>query len=299
MSKSGEYVLSVQDGDPSNNYSESGPYSLLVRTTDGTEVRSLTLPSDANPGGAYDVPWDGNFDVVGLTDDGLYAFIMTWGGGFTGSSVDTLAGIHRIDLRNGDSVRVDVDAQGVNTGTHETWSFDPVDFDMTPDGSRVVMAIRNTVDRNTVDPHEPDPDTDGIYLKDLSTGSLTQLDAAGVTGGGGYSQSPRISDDGQRVLFTSDKSNLPGGTGWQGLYIFDGESGQISHVPALLSHGGEIRADISGNGEYVAYTANGRVYRLELETGDSLSSSRPGIKIPTRTWSNRDSRFRLTGGMWS
>ena len=33
-------------------------------------------------------PLTRHFDVVGLTDDGLYAFIRTWNGGFTGSSND-------------------------------------------------------------------------------------------------------------------------------------------------------------------------------------------------------------------
>ena len=116
----------------------------------------------------------------------------------------------------------------------------------------------------------PDPDTDGIYLKDLTTGSLTQLDAAGVTGGGGYSQSPRISDDGQRVLFTSDKTHLRGGSGGRVCIFSMGNRVRSATYPSPESWEAQPSFDIFGNGEYVAYTANGRVYRLELETGDSL-----------------------------
>ena len=77
--ESGEYVLSVQDEDPSNNYSESMLYSL-VRTTDGTEVRpGLTV--NANPGLTL---------TVGLTDDGLYALIRTWAVGSPGHQITTL-----------------------------------------------------------------------------------------------------------------------------------------------------------------------------------------------------------------
>ena len=128
------------------------------------------------------------------------------------------------------------------------------------------MAIRNTVDRN---PDYNDPDTDGIYLKDLSTGSLTQLDAAGVTGGGGYSLRP-ASQTTARGSYSRQTRPTSRRDRWRGLYILTRSRVRSATFLRSWSLGGHGSSDISGNGEYVAYTANGRVYRLELETGDSL-----------------------------
>ena len=57
-----------------------------------------------------------DFDVVGLTDDGLYAFIQTGDSGFPGSSNDASGAFHRIDLTTGASVRLDIDARGIRSG---------------------------------------------------------------------------------------------------------------------------------------------------------------------------------------
>ena len=284
LSKSGHYVVSVQDATPNTNYTEGAPYSLLVQTTDGTEVRSLTLPIDARP--------FGNFDVVGLTDDGLYAFIRTWNGGFTGSSNNASGAVHRIDLTTGASVRLDVDAQG-NTVTYQGWSLEVGDFDMTPDGSKVVMAIRDRID-----PNNHGAQTVGIYLKDLATGSLTLIDDVDVSSGGAYSSGPRISDDGQKILFVSDKTGLAAGqisnsyTNQNGdLFVFDAAVGSTSQVNVNAnSSASEIQsnlnyqagnfstggsgwlADISGDGRYVVFNSanlgsgSHQVYRMDLQT---------------------------------
>ena len=66
--------------------------------------------------------------------------------------------------------------------------------------------------------------------------------------------------------------------------------GQISHVPTPLGHGDEIgRADISGNGEFVAYTGyrvvDGSGWSLVYRLGSrraTVSSSRTVIKAPMR-----------------
>ena len=113
----------------------------------------------------------------------------------------TLWAVHRIDLTNGASIRLDVDAYG-NTVTYQGWSLEAGDFDMTPDGTKAVMAIQDRINPNEFS----DGQTTKIFVKDLVTGSLTLIDD--VDHSTGHSGHPRISDDGRFVYFQSDKDGF-------------------------------------------------------------------------------------------
>ena len=76
-----------------------------------------------------------------------------------------------------------------------------VNFDMTPDGTKAVMAIRDLINPNEFS----DGQTTKIFVKDLVTGSLTLIDDVDHSTG---LWPPPISDDGRFVYFQSDKDGF-------------------------------------------------------------------------------------------
>ena len=160
-----EFVVSVRDSSPDGSFDELGPTNLAGHRENRRFLCAVSgAPSDARPGG--------NFSLIGLTDNGLRRIHPDSNGGFTGSSNDASGAVHRIDLTNGASIRLDVDAYG-NTVTYQGWSLEAGNFDMTPDGTKAyVMAIQILINPNEFS----DGQTTKIFVKDLVTGSLTLID---------------------------------------------------------------------------------------------------------------------------
>ena len=76
-----------------------------------------------------------------------------------------------------------------NTVTYQGWSLEAGNFDMTPDGTKAVMAIEDLINPNEFSVGQ----TTKIFVKDLVTGSLTLIDD--VDHSTGYSGTPDLSDD--------------------------------------------------------------------------------------------------------
>ena len=135
-----------------------------------------------------------------------------------------------------------------------------------------------------------------VFLHDLQTGT-TELVSHAFGGGfaNGDSYYPTISDDGQRIGFRSDASNLlPPGTDTNGradFFVFDRGSGTTERVsvrsdetPVALSNS-PLAPVISGNGRFVLFATNedvdpddtngsGDVYMRDLTTGTTELVSR-------------------------
>lgn len=120
-------------------------------------------------------------------------------------------------------------------------------------------------------------DVSDVFRKDLVTGALLRLsvDSAGVAGNGDSYQ-PRISDDGDRVVFTSVAFNLAGSdsNGTEDIFLRDIAAGTTQRMSVSLS-GGESDLEsydpaISGDGRHVAFTsmASNLVAGDQNERGD-------------------------------
>lgn len=101
--------------------------------------------------------------------------------------------------------------------------------------------------------------TQGIYVRDLSAGTVTRIDmASDGTPGNGVSYNPSLSADGRFVAFTSTASNLiPGVNG--GVFVLDRKTGQ--YKLASVSSDGSIQtsgdlAQISASGRYVLFVSS-------------------------------------------
>ncbi|MFU8803892.1 MAG: TolB family protein, partial [Bradymonadaceae bacterium] len=125
-----------------------------------------------------------------------------------------------------------------------------------------------------------------IYLKDLDTGSVTLISAnsSGVAADGS-SRTPAMSNDGQRIVFASNATNLVAGvTGWQ-IYLKHLSSGEIQLASSdrfnTAGNGASLEPAISGDGLIVAFsstatnfvqaTSGQQVYLKDLQT-DMISA---------------------------
>jgi TolB protein len=124
--------------------------------------------------------------------------------------------------------------------------------------------------------HNNEPD---IYVRDLHTGIYMRANVASdgseSEGGDLYTDSPRITSDGNFITFRSDASNLvPGDTnGTSDIFVFDMRARRLSMV-SVTPRGEEGNAmsfgpSISSNGRYVAFGSDAS----NLVPGDTNSGA--------------------------
>ena len=177
--------------------SKNGAYLLQV-VSDGLKIHNLENGSEVSVALSGVRP-GGNLAPVAISNDGSIVFVRTWNGLLVDSGS---GGLFKVSL-DGSHQRLDVDQSG-NTFSYQGWSIEGSDVDITPDGSKIVFAIRDTLDHKTWTAQQTN-----VYVKDLSTGSLIQVDLPSTNGVSVSSSNPRISSDGQRVLFETNL-NLDG-----------------------------------------------------------------------------------------
>ena len=216
---------------------ETGVFQLVTETAAGH-------PADESQNG----PW--------ISDDGRYVLFHTRATGLPdGISVTDVAGhsdVFRTDMQTGTTIRVSV--------THDAKEPDADCYaaDLSADG-RYVLIISGAT--NLV-PGSFDG-TRLIYRKDLWTGALALVSVApsGTKANGRCTQA-RITDDGQRVVFASQATNLgvaPKGADQYECWLRDLQAGTTELVSATKSGGasqlGARIPRISGDGRYVAFTS--------------------------------------------
>ena len=226
-------------------------------------VRSVSVPG-ARP---Y-----GNYAVSGISDDASNIFIRSWNGYLSNGG-----GLHEVNATNGSISRIDVDENG-STVTYQGWSLDSQDIDFTSDYSKAVIAIRDTADSKSWGNQRVN-----IYVKNLSSGSLQRIDFVSTQSEMGFSSKPEISNDGQKVVFTSDLDLTATGASGQNLYLWkSGNSFELINKKKngeLFSSNYGWHADISGDGNKIVFQThesldpedqNGTcdIYIKDLETGN-------------------------------
>ncbi|WP_024277057.1 VCBS domain-containing protein [Xanthobacter sp. 126] len=184
------------------------------------------------------------------------------------------------DIHTGAITRISTNSSG---GQIDSWSGRPA---FSPDGTKVVFESgRQDLPGDT--------DSSGLYVKDLVTGTTTQIsiNAPYVT----YHTrgfNPTFSPDGTKIAFAADGNaggpNLLGGSTC--IYIKDLTTGDVTYVSAVSAH--EVRPVFSPDGTKIAFVSNEssvvpggemwgtHLYVKDLQTGEITRVSAPGGVLP-------------------
>ena len=182
-----------------------------------------------------------------LTPDARYAVFSASHDGL--GITDRLAHVFRRDLRTGETVQVDRDADGRPAGAG--WG-----ATMSADGQRIAFVS----DRPLV--AEDDNGLPDIYLRDLAAGTtrLVSRTAAG-TAPKASSEMPAISADGRRVAFTSGATDLDAAVkddnGYDDVYVRDLAAGTTALVSgsSAAGDGASVDPSISADGARIAFSS--------------------------------------------
>ena len=265
--------------------SKNGKYIALGNKNkiDIYDQRAKLISSFALPGAR---PY-GNYAVSGISGNSRKIYLRTWNSFLT----EGAGGLFEIDTRTGLTKRIDVDGSG-NTFTYQGWGFDEEDIDYTKDYSKAVMAIRDTA--NSTDWGQQRVN---IFIKDLISGDIRRIDYKSSTTEMGYSSSPRISNDGAKILFESDLDLTSIGAQGRNIYLWN-SNGSFRLINKLNSgsrftsnYGWD--ADLSGNGNKVVFQTHAAldehdtnrlsdVYIKDVRTGriDRVSTNSEGGIYP-------------------
>jgi uncharacterized repeat protein (TIGR01451 family) len=197
-----ESILPAISGDGGRVAFASKARNLDPADTDTTEdiyVKDL-ITGDIVLASTSDAGLKGNASSVEatLSSDGVRVGFVSFSSNLDPADVDTDRDIYVKDIATGDLTLASASDAGVKSNAG---SFRP---DISADGRRVGFDSNGT----NLDPVDVDPTLD-IYVKDLVTGDVA-LASASDTGekGTGHSIGPTLSDDGMRVAFSSNATNL-------------------------------------------------------------------------------------------
>lgn len=278
-------------------------------------TRRATLASGQtdNPGaGAYTAQNSGtsfgNSSGVSISENGRYVAFTSNHSALTGSAVTTEHYVLRKDLQTGAIVRA-----------NSVPCTDPINPHLSSDGSVVVFSARNC----DLAGLGSTSSTNQVFVHDFSSGT-TALASISTTGGYGNTSSinPRISADGQTVVFQSTATNLIAGqpvrTACNEVYRYDRATQSLSHVSAVRdadifdtaagwapSCGGTTPAgetpDISGDGNIIVFASNQPLETTDAATGkdiyvyDHAATQGAGVYVVYRV-SLSSSGAALSGG---
>jgi Tol biopolymer transport system component len=167
-----------------------------------------------------------------------------------GSDVNQQPDVYWCDLESGEVRRVSTPlVDGVNTsGTslNPTLSADGRYIAFTSDAGGLVPGGETRA---------------GVYWKDMDSGEIRLVDVApGATSSNGVGEHPRISNDGEYVVFDSDATDLPGGEqNGATIDVFrkDVITGAVDLISAAAggAQGDSTASSISGDGNVVAFSS--------------------------------------------
>jgi hypothetical protein len=262
ISSDGRYVAFQSDA--TDLFSEDGNGSTDVFLKDlQTGVLSLvssvngSLAVEGNSGGSY---------FPGVSDDGRYVAFHSNSTNLITGDTNSRGDVFVKDLTSSAVILVSCDSDSV---LGNNWSYDVPSLS----GDGRYVAFRSVATNLVAD------DTNGqddIFVKDLQTQITTRVSIRSDTvQGNALSMSPRISDDGLRVAFTSYASNLvPGDTNARSdILVKDLSTGEIllasnRNVAGESSRGGCLdsnQTSVSADGRYVAFES----FASDLVTGDT------------------------------
>jgi hypothetical protein len=169
------------------------------------------------------------------------------------------------DLATGTTTLVSVDSAGVKGNSY---SFQP---SISDDGTKVAFYSSAT----NLDPDDFDSTYD-VFVHDLDTGTteLVSVDSDGVKGNS-QSYGPSINDDGTKVAFTSEATNLdPDDTsGYADIFVRDLDTGttELASVNSdgVKGSGSSPMSSISGDGTKVAFQSTATNLHADDTNGKS------------------------------
>jgi Tol biopolymer transport system component len=231
--------------------SRLGPVlNVFVRDHATRQTTLVSVTTDGLHGG------NGNSISPEISADGRYVVFESEASNLSSNDTNNAPDIFVRDLQAGRTILVSVNADA--TGTGNRGSTDPI---ISPDGRFVVFESGAT---NLVR-GEPFIIGSDVYVRDLELGTTTILSRdllptdTGSFGSSASAVTASISTNGARVAFiNADLSRR------DGIFVRDLISGKVSWVNAqagaiLGTPANRVQvfdAQISGNGRYVAYTAN-------------------------------------------
>ena len=238
LSPDGRYAVfvSAQRLTPSatNNYQQVYLRNLQTGATTLVSVGLDGQAGNANSSG-------GQFAGAAISADDRYVAFTSAASNLVPGGTSGLNNVFVRDLAAGTTSLVSVHLAGVTGNNGAYGSGGPV---ISADG-RYVAFSSDASDLVPNDPHQPNMD---VFLRDLSTGTTTQVTTTGTYGTGMYgytgSFANAITPDGQYVLFTSNASGLvPGyGGGAHDVYLWE----QGTSTPKLVSLGIDGRSSRTG-----------------------------------------------------
>jgi Tol biopolymer transport system component len=155
---------------------------------------TLASTSDSGTKGNNDSSQNGSV----LSGDGSKVAFVSYATNLDPADIDGAGDVYVKDLATGDIALASTSDSGVKSNSSSFLA------SLSPDGSRVAFPSFAT----NLDPADTDT-LDDIYVKDLASGDITlaSTSASGSKGNGG-SFRPTLSEDGSRVAFSSDATNL-------------------------------------------------------------------------------------------
>lgn len=177
---------------------------------------------------------------LSISGDGRYVAFGSHASNLVVNDTNGKADIFVHDLQTGETQRVSVASDGVESNDHSRGASISADARYVAFASSSIFLVR--------------PDTNGmddVFVHDLQTGETTLVSvAADGTQADGQSSSAEISGDGRYVAFYSDATNLLSNHLGR-VYILDRQTGQITNVPHT-----SYSYSISANGRYVAFPSD-------------------------------------------
>jgi Mg-chelatase subunit ChlD len=225
-------------------------------------------------------------DDSAISADGRYVVFRSQASNFvTGDTNGTSWDIFRKDLQTGAIVRVSTSTTGAQSNGA---SHDPV---VSADGRYV--AFRSSASNLVTG------DTNGqqdVFRKDIQT-STTILVSVGTGGakGNALSDDPQISDDGNRIAFQSDATNLVSGdtNGVRDAFVRDVAAGTLIRASVSTAgaqgNGASGEVAISGDGTTVAWESDA----TNLVSGDTNAKRDVFVRVLA---TNTTTRVSLTNG---
>jgi Tol biopolymer transport system component len=176
------------DPDDTDTFSD-----IYVKDLSSGEL-TLASTSDSGTKGNSDSSQNGSL----LSADGSKVAFVSYATNLDPADSDGAGDVYVKDLTTGDIALASTSDTGVKSNSSSFLA------SLSPDGSRVAFPSFAT----NLDPADTDA-LDDIYVKDLATGDITlaSTSASGRKGNGG-SFRPTLSEDGSRVAFSSDSTNL-------------------------------------------------------------------------------------------
>jgi Tol biopolymer transport system component len=219
-------------------------YDVFVRDL----TRDTTIRVSVDSSG---VQGNGHSSRATISADGRYVAFSSTASNLVAGDTNAKADVFLHDLKQGSTVRVSVDSDGLQSNGNS------LDSALSADGSVIVF----TSGASNLYPLDGN-DTWDVYRHDRISGATTLVSkTTGGTSGNGDSGSPAISANGEVVVFCSDASDLiPGDTNAQSdiFYTTQGKSLKTLMSASVAKSGAQgnahsIDPDVSDDGSRIVF----------------------------------------------